>query len=111
VIAMTHSMILALQITLVGTGLVFASIGGLWLLMALLARFTADQRTQPAPSVMSSTEGAVRRRKAALAAVSVALARERTSTTRAFPLPPTATVSAWQAVMRAAQLRRRGSIR
>jgi hypothetical protein len=111
VIAMTHSMLLALQVTLNGTGLVLASIGGLWLLMALLARFTADQRTQPAPLVKSSSVSAEGRRKAALAAVSVALARERTSTSRAFPLPPTATVSAWQAVMRAAQLRRRGSIR
>ncbi len=108
---MTHSMILALQITLVGMGLVFTSIGGLWLMMALLTRLTADREPEPVLRAETLAEASAERHKAALAAVSVALASERASTARAFPLPPTATVSAWQAVMRAAQLRQRGPFR
>lgn len=108
---MTHTMLLALQITLVGMGLVFASIGALWLAFAVLTRLTADREPEPDQPTDSSAEASARRRKAALAAVAVALATEQASGAMAFPLPPTAGVSAWQAVMRAAQLQQRGPVR
>lgn len=48
----------------------------------------------------------------AVAAVSVALAEQADhSRPHVFPLPPTALVSAWQAVMRTRMLSKRGSIR
>jgi hypothetical protein len=41
----------------------------------------------------------------------VAISRASGLEPHVFPLPPTASVSAWQAVMRASQLRQRGRLR
>jgi len=101
----TTEFLLALQLAGIGMLLVFAAILLLWAGMSLLARATAP-RPQPHPLVDERQEER-RRAAAAAAALSFLHARER----RAFPPPPTALVSAWQAVTRAAQLRQRGPVR
>jgi Na+-transporting methylmalonyl-CoA/oxaloacetate decarboxylase gamma subunit len=113
----------ALQITAIGMGLVFAAIVVLWGVMALLVRLTAEKPV-PGPAqepAAASGEGAAtaapeaRRarlaRLAAAAAVGVALAEAPPGAAPAEPKPPTATVSAWQAAMRASQLKQRGPTR
>lgn len=98
---------IALQITLAGMAVVFASIFLLWLLMTLLVRMTSGRT-----AVQEQPESdRPRKRRAALAAVAVALARQPAYGPRRFPLPPTAIVSAWQAVTRANHLRRGGRMR
>jgi len=101
---MTTEVILALQLAGVGLTLVFAALLLLWAGMALLARITAP-RPPRAPRVEPDEDRL--RAAAAAAALSVVRARQM----HAFPLPPTALVSAWQAVMRSAQLRQRGPVR
>jgi hypothetical protein len=100
----TPEFAIALQLAGAGILLVFGAILLLWAGMALLARSTAP-RTKPAQLEEIEEE----RRRAA--AASAALAWLRGHERREFPLPPTALVSAWQAVMRAAQLHQRGPVR
>jgi uncharacterized membrane protein YdfJ with MMPL/SSD domain len=121
----THNLLLALQITGIGMGLVFGSIILFWLIMAALVRLTK-------PGVEQSPEGesrqgdlqdnganrdlapekALRKRQAAVAAVAVALARQTgAAEPPARPASYTAQVSAWQAVQRANRLRVRISPR
>lgn len=103
----------ALQITLVGMALVFAAILALWLLMAVLVRITAPRREpapSPEPQPRTPDPEADLAAQAAAAAVAVALASQVPPPAH-FPLPPTALVSAWQAVRRAAQLNQRGRVR
>ena len=99
---MTENLVLALQITLIGMSLVFGAILLLWLLMSVLVRFTAGQ----APSQEEAVERD-RRRRAAGVAVAMALASREDNQPSVFPLPPTALVTAWQAVTRAYNLGRR----
>lgn len=95
----------ALLITAAGMGLVFAAILLIWLLIWALVRFTAERPEAAAPAAATERE---RRRRAAAAAVAAALAeRERQESPPIPPLPPTAIISAWQAVMRQNQLRKR----
>ena len=101
---MTSEFAIALQLAAVGMLLVFGAILLLWVGMALLARSTAPR---PKPAHPEDLEEERRR----TAAASAALAWLRSRARREFPLPPTALVSAWQAVMRAAQLRQRGPVR
>jgi len=114
-------MVVALEITAIGMSLVFAAILLFWLLMALLVRLTAGRRL-PAAEPAAAAEGAAAsavsvdvqhelRRRAAAAAVVAALSLEPSAPHGLFPLPPTALVSAWQAVMRANALRQRGPVR
>jgi hypothetical protein len=98
---MSANLFIAIQITVIGMSLVFGAILLLWLLMSLLVRLTAG-----ADGAAAAERD--RRRRAALAAVAVALARREGAGPRPFPLPPTALVSAWQAVSRANHLRRGG---
>jgi Na+-transporting methylmalonyl-CoA/oxaloacetate decarboxylase gamma subunit len=114
---MPDSLSVALQITAIGMSLVFGAIVLLWGLMALLVRLAADQPTPAAALDGSSTPHELKQRAAA-AAVAAALALEAQKQTegaafqpREFPLPPTAIVSAWQAVRRAHLLNRRGPVR
>ena len=109
---MTETLPLALQITLIGISLVLGSIALLGIFMSLLVRLTADRAPAEAEAVSAAREDERElRQRAAIAAVAVALAREAESQRRASPLPPTAIVSAWQAVMRGRQLKQRGPIR
>ena len=121
---MTHNLLLALQITAIGMGLVFGSIILFWLIMAAMVRLTkpgverspdGEPRQSNVPDDLSS-EKALLRRRAAVAAVAVALARQiGAAEPPARPAPPTGQVSAWQTVQRANRLRaqnsRRGAVR
>jgi Na+-transporting methylmalonyl-CoA/oxaloacetate decarboxylase gamma subunit len=131
---MPENIILSLQITVIGMGLVFGAILLLWAVMDLLMRLTNRARcpTQAeidagpkaaaraaASSAGSSLEGSSkegstlkeRQRRAAAAAVALALARQKSGSVHEFPLPQTSLVSAWQAVMRSKNLSRRGRVR
>ena len=110
---------LALQITLVGMGLVFAAIVLLWGLMALLVRLAPEHpETKDEPGTDNDKDATLRpdqtrlRQRAAAIAVAIALAQQADTTKpHEFPLPPTAIVSAWQAVLRTRMLNKRGPTR
>ncbi len=107
---------LSLQITVIGMGLVFGAIVLLWIMMAVLVRLTPDKAEEPAaedsPIEPQTTDQApdqrAQKRRAAIAAVAVALAHEATPKIHEFPLPATPIVSAWQAVQRGRQLSQHG---
>lgn len=110
---MSPNLLIAIQITVVGMALVFAAIVLLWGLMAVLVRVTTEK---PKPEPVEVAEVAQpltnAKRRAAIAAVVVALQLEKESKfTTQMVLPPTATVSAWQAAMRANRLKLRGPVR
>jgi hypothetical protein len=98
---------LALQITLIGMSVVFGCILLLWLMMTLLVRWTSSKQKITTKEDLNLE----RKRRAALAAVAYALANQASNEPRPFPLPQQTIVSAWQAVTRANQLRRRGPLR
>ncbi len=97
----------AVWITAIGMGLVFAAILLLWGLMAVLVRYAKD----PSLSITEAQAAELLKTQAAIAAVSVALAEHESMEPHEFPLPPTALVSAWQAVMRTKILNKRGPVR
>jgi Na+-transporting methylmalonyl-CoA/oxaloacetate decarboxylase gamma subunit len=105
---MSENLSIALQITLIGMSLVFGVIIVLWISMVLLVRLTA-QREKPIEeaAALAEIDQASLKRCAAIAAVSVALAHELTPQLHEFPEPPTAIVSAWQAVQRSRYLTQR----
>jgi Na+-transporting methylmalonyl-CoA/oxaloacetate decarboxylase gamma subunit len=114
---MENALIDALQITIVGMGLVFAAILLLWGMMAILVRITsASSRSVPKNSYQIGQDQKeedkmelVRKRRAALAAVAIAYAQHQSGTKlHEFPLPPTPLVSAWQTVLRTRMIYKRG---
>jgi len=92
---------IALTITLIGMGLVFGVIVLFWLFMLGLVRAVGSQEGPGATDKESATDQRALGQKAAIAAVSVALAMKSQETPKAYPLPPTVLVNTWQAVMRA----------
>lgn len=100
----------ALMITVIGMGLVFSAILLLWGMMALLVRLAKDPERQKSEPEEQTIDLDLKRRAAA-AAVTAALAQEARFEPQEFPLPPTALVSAWQAVMRSKILNKRGPLR
>ena len=103
---------IALQITAIGMSLVFAAIILLWIMMAILVRLTAEKEEIVTEVKVDNQQIETnRKKKAAIAAVVVALAREAETELHEFPLPPTAIVSAWQAVNRSDILKKRGRVR
>lgn len=105
---MAENLITALEITVLGMGLVFGAILLLWGVMSLLMRLTAQQG---AIEQQVRDEELDTKRRAAVAAVAVALAHEQDQMQpHAFPLPPTAIVTAWQAVQRGRLLSQKGPI-
>ena len=105
---MSENLLIALQITFIGMSLVFGVIIVLWLVMSLLVRITA-RRAAPIEEAAApgSADQSNLKRRAAIAAVSVALARELAPQLHEFPEPPTSIVSAWQAVQRSRYLTQR----
>lgn len=111
---------LALQITVIGMGIVFAAIVLLWGIIALLVKATADASlAEPAETPVAVglpvTAKQLRQRATAVAvAVTVALALEEQQLKTDFsPLPPHP-ISPWQAMLRGKQreqLERRGRTR
>lgn len=115
---MSTNIILALEITAIGMGLVFAAILLLWGVMAALVRLAVDPAEGPEeaeaepPAPAEAAPAVDRKRMAAAIAVAYALAQQSNAKEpHEFPLPPTALVSAWQAVMRTRILNKRGSTR
>jgi Na+-transporting methylmalonyl-CoA/oxaloacetate decarboxylase gamma subunit len=106
---MPDNLALALQLTLIGMSLVFGAILVFWGLMTALVRVAADGERRAGPDA-----GQALKQQAAALAVAVALAeaaRPAADQPNVPPLPATAMVSAWQAVMRANQLGQRGPVR
>jgi Na+-transporting methylmalonyl-CoA/oxaloacetate decarboxylase gamma subunit len=114
----------ALWITLIGMSLVFVAILLLWGMMALLVRLTSSPEKMDAPPLEASAglnveagssaipDGSLaleRKRRAAVAAVAVAMARQRADDTSQKTVTPVVSVSAWQAVHRAGQLSRQSN--
>jgi hypothetical protein len=76
--------------------------------MLLLVRITAQRQKSIEDTAASGlVDRSDLKRRAAIAAVSVALAHELTPQLHEFPEPPTAMVSAWQAVQRSRYLTQR----
>ncbi|GAB4396164.1 MAG: hypothetical protein OHK0052_17080 [Anaerolineales bacterium] len=106
----------SLQITLIGMGLVFAALIALWGLMEAVVRLggadvpEAEEAEESATPVVSiNGEESARKRRAALAAVALAL--HESTQHNVLPLPEIPLVSAWQAVMRTNILHKRGNSR
>lgn len=80
--------------------------------MSVLVWGTTDRKTEEtqiiAPDLEIEREN---KRQAAATAVALALALEAEARPHVPPMPPTAIVSAWQAVMRSNILDKRGSVR
>ncbi len=105
---MAENMSNALMITLIGMGLVFLALLLLWGVMNALVRLARETETPAEPEMLEIE----RKKRAAAAAVAVALSEPlNLNAPRAFPEPPTAFVSAWQAVMRSNILNKRGRTR
>jgi Na+-transporting methylmalonyl-CoA/oxaloacetate decarboxylase gamma subunit len=109
-----NNMVIALQITALGMGLVFGAIILLWGMMNLLTSITADKEPENASADSSATAMPVPASdsdlKAQVAAVAVAMALAEGQTCREHPLsePPTTIVSAWQLGMRTRQMYQKG---
>ena len=102
---MNENLILSIQITLAGMGLVFGAIILLWGLMSLITRILTEREAG------SEAPNEERDRKARAAAVAVALAEQAQSRIGHFPMPNTALVSAWQLGMRTRQMYQKGSLK
>jgi Na+-transporting methylmalonyl-CoA/oxaloacetate decarboxylase gamma subunit len=104
---MSENLLIALQITLIGMSLVFGVIIVLWIAMSLLVRITAERAQPIEEAAPAEADLATVKRRAAIAAVSVALAHDLTPQLHEFPEPPTTIVTAWQAVQRSRYLTQR----
>ena len=116
---MTTDLILSLQITALGMGLVFGAILLLWLMMVILTALTTDKEStedevpasrSASPAADSVSETGYKLQAAAIA-VAVALAEQELSSAHPLPEPPTAIVSAWQLGMRTSQRSEKGNFR
>lgn len=108
------SMVIALEISALGMGLVFGAIILLWGMMALLTKVAAEKETQVTAPVSDAARSASimdsdKRAQAAAIAVAMALAEQQMSQAHPLSLPPTAIVSAWQLGMRTRQLYQKGT--
>jgi Na+-transporting methylmalonyl-CoA/oxaloacetate decarboxylase gamma subunit len=110
-----NNMLIALQITALGMGLVFGAILVLWAMMIVLTALTADKDVAaPQPQVPANSPEAAPvadadlRAQAAAAAVAVAMMEQQRSNAHALRTPPTAIVSAWQLGMRTRQMSQKG---
>lgn len=107
---------IASQIALAGMGLIFAFLTLLWGMMVILVGVTKEKKPGSDSEEVQASEMAIKK-QAAAAAVAAALAQDQHNSVhkdgglREFPLPPTALVSAWQAVRRANLLNKRGNIK
>lgn len=111
---MGDNLVIALLITAIGMGLVFGAILLLWGVMALLMRLTVDRTAEAEDKAEEDTAEADElelKQRAAAVAVTLALAAEEESQPHEFPLPPTAVVSPWQAVLRTNMINKRGPVR
>jgi Na+-transporting methylmalonyl-CoA/oxaloacetate decarboxylase gamma subunit len=115
---MSENLGTSLLITLIGMTLVFSAIVLLWGMMAALVRLASEGKRSEAHTELvdlTASESDERElelaRRAAAAAVAIAVARQAAGGPKPFPLPPTALVSTWQAVMRSRLLGQRDTMR
>ena len=108
--------VVAIEITIVSMALVFGAIILLWGLMSALVNLLA-RKNEPAPievplaAPADDDEGLLKQR-AAVAAVTVALAQARKQTAPCtLSMPPTTALSPWQSVMRTRNLKQKRSVR
>jgi Na+-transporting methylmalonyl-CoA/oxaloacetate decarboxylase gamma subunit len=110
-----NNMLIAIQISALGMGLVFGAIVLLWGMMNLLTSLTADKEpasssTEASPkSIPAAVVNEDFRAQAAAVAVVTALAEQQDSTAHVFTEPPSVIVSAWQLGMRTRQMYQKGS--
>lgn len=110
-----NNMLIALQITALGMGLVFAAIILLWGMMNLLTSITADRQISSAgdsgshAAAAASDTDADLKAQAAAVAVAMALAEQQSSSAHLLAESPTTIVSAWQLGMRTRQLSQKGT--
>ena len=110
-----NNMLIALEITALGMGLVFGAILLLWWMMNLLTSLTADK--EPVSGTVELASGTRRsdptdrdfKAQAAAVAVAIALAEQQISKAHLLVDPPAAIVSAWQLGMRTRQMYQKGS--
>jgi hypothetical protein len=105
---MTTNLILALQITAIGMGLVFGAILILWLTMILLTALTKDIKSASALTGVDPVRETELLAKAAAIGVAMAIAEQQLSSAHPLKDPPTAIVSAWQLGMRTRQMTQKG---
>jgi len=108
---MLENLLLALEITALGMGLVFLAIILLWLLMwamTALAFKATDENEPAAPGSPEADSDLDLKIQAAAVAVAIALAEQSQSGARPLSQPPTALVSAWQLGMRTRQMYEKG---
>lgn len=104
-----NDMLIALQITALGMGLVFGAIILLWGMIRLLTSLTAEKDgSAPAAARAEATPDVDLKARAAAAAVALALAEGQTSGAHPLAVPPTTIVSAWQLGMRTRQMYQKG---
>jgi hypothetical protein len=105
---MLENILPVLRIAGIGFGFFVVAYIMLWVFVALFGK-TNIQRVSDAGSTSGTSESNNElQRKAAVVAVAVALQMEEEPSLHEFPLPATALVSAWQAVMRSEILKRQG---
>jgi Na+-transporting methylmalonyl-CoA/oxaloacetate decarboxylase gamma subunit len=107
------NLLISLQITALGMGLVFGAIILLWWMMSLLTGMTAEKDASVASNVPASDSPEPapvmeKDHKAQAAAVAVALAIAGQQQAQPLSEPPTALVSAWQLGMRTRQMYEKG---
>jgi Na+-transporting methylmalonyl-CoA/oxaloacetate decarboxylase gamma subunit len=109
---MAQNLLLSLEITALGMGLVFVAIILLWWMMWGLTAipFKEDAEESDVPEPASADEDGLKAQAAAVA-VAIALAEQSLSTARPLQQPPTALVSAWQLGTRTRQLYEKGGQR
>ncbi len=103
------NLLIALEITALGMGLVFGAIILLWWMMAVLTgmaakKVSASDSAEVAPVIATNVKA-----QAAAAAVAMALADHQITHAHPLSTPPTAIVSAWQLGMRTRQLSEKGT--
>lgn len=103
-----NAMLLALQITGVGMGLVFGAILVLWLTMILLAALTADKESAADSAEADPVPDDQTLARAAAVGVALAIAEQQLSSAHPLAHPPTALISAWQLGMRTRQMTQKG---
>ncbi|MBM4427399.1 MAG: hypothetical protein FJ031_09190 [Chloroflexi bacterium] len=114
---MNTNLLLSLEITALGMGLVFSAIILLWGMMAVLTALTADKESpaeeEPASDspIVASSSQADSKLQVALLAVAMALAEQGQTSAHPLEQPPTALVSAWQLGMRTRQMSEKGSMK
>jgi Na+-transporting methylmalonyl-CoA/oxaloacetate decarboxylase gamma subunit len=97
---MMNQIVVSLYISLIGMVLVFSALSLIWLAVAIVVAMMSRHKENKADEQ--------NQRLAVALAVTVALMETNKQSMHKFPLPPTALVSAWQAVMRSNILYKRG---